>query len=281
MLTCKDATSTIGIPGKIPKKRSLIFNVRFKSIRNSVARGLGFQPRIVLKQITAAYARRGGIKSAYDWDWTGADADYKRALQLDPPNVDAVNGAGDLAFTLGRFDESIRLYRRAIELDPLRLVSYSNLGVTYYCAGRLQDAEAALRKALEINPQYPYTHYSLGRIWLAQSKIDQAFAELQKESDPFWRRFGFALAYHAAGKKKEADAAFAEVIKQDQNNSAFQIAELYAFRGETEKAFESLDRAYKLRDSGLAEMIGDPLLRNIEKDPRYRLFLQKMKLPVD
>ena len=92
---------------------------------------------------------------------------------------------------------------------------------------------------------------------------------MQKEPEPFWRGLGLALAYHAAGKKKEADAALTDYIEKYQNDAAFQIAEIYAYRGETDKAFEWLERAYKQRDGGLSQMKGDPLLRNIEKDPRY------------
>ena len=74
---------------------------------------------------------------------------------------------------------------------------------------------------------------------------------MQKEPEPLWRGQGLALAYHAAGKKKEADAALAEYIEKFQNDAAFQIAEIYAYRGETDKAFEWLERAYKQRDGGL------------------------------
>ena len=88
---------------------------------------------------------------------------------------------------------------------------------------------------------------------------------MQKEPEPLWRGQGLALAYHAAGKKKEADAALAEYIEKYQNDAAFQIAEIYAYRGETDKAFEWLERAYKQRDGGLSEMKGDPLLRNLEQ----------------
>ena len=73
----------------------------------------------------------------------------------------------------------------------------------------------------------------------------------------------------------------AKYIEDFQSTAAFQIAEIYAFRGESDKAFEWLERAYQQRDGGLAEMKGDPLLRNIEKDPRYTAFLKKMKLPLD
>ena len=154
-------------------------------------------------------------------------------------------------------------------------------GFHAYYAGRWDEAEAAFRKALELNPQFPGAHSLLGRIYLAQSKPEEALAEMQKEPEPLWREYGLALAYHAAGKKKEADAALAEFIEKYQNEAAFQIAEIYAYRGETDKAFEWLERAYKQRDGGLAEMKGDPLLRSLHGDPRWPAFLKKMKLPVD
>ena len=222
--------------------------------------------------LAEAHAQMGWIKMNYDWDWTGADAAYKRALELEPANADVVRGAALLAATLGRFDEAITLDRRAIELDPLRVAAHYNLGIHAYYAGRWEEAEAAFRKALELNPQYPGAHMNLGRIYLAQSKPEEALAEMQKEPEPFWRGQGLALAYHAAGKKKEADAALAEYIEKYQNEVAFQIAEIYAYRGETDKAFEWLERAYKQRDGGLSIMKGDPLLRSLERDPRWPPF---------
>ena len=82
------------------------------------------------------------------------------------------------------------------------------------------------------------------------------------------------------GRKPEADTALAEYIANNQNEGAFQIAEILAFRGEIDRAFEWLDRAYAQRDGGLSEMKGDPLLKHLEHDPRYKAFLEKMHLPV-
>ena len=201
--------------------------------------------------------------------------------RAEPGNARVISNAAVLTSMLGRFDEAIRLTRRAIELDPLRVTTLNNLGTYAYYAGRWDEAETAYRKALELNPQYPGAHFNLGRIYLARSKPEEAIAEMQREPESLWGGLGLALAYHAQGKKKEADSALEDYIKNYQKDAAYQIAEIYAFRNESDKAFEWLERAYKQRDGGLAEMKGDPLLRNIEKDPRYRPFLQKMKLPLD
>lgn len=155
-----------------------------------------------------------------------------------------------LAFTLGRFDEALTLGRHAVELDPLNVAAHSNLGLYAYYAGRLQEAAAPLKKALELNPEYPSAHSLLGRVYLAQSRPQEALAEM------------------------------AELVAKFHAEMAYQIAEVYAFRGEADRAFEWLERAYAQRDGGLSQMKGSPLLKNLERDPRYAAFLKKMRLPV-
>ena len=97
----------------------------------------------------------GWIKMIYDWDWTGADTAFKRALELEPANADVLRDAATLAAVLGHFDEAIALNRRAIELDPLLTAAHFRLGLHAYYAGQLDVAEQASRKALELNPQRP------------------------------------------------------------------------------------------------------------------------------
>jgi len=249
----------------------------YSKAKKEVQKALELDPNLA-----EAHAANAWILNGYDWDWAGADREYKRALELDPANADAVRGAAALAATLGRFDEAIALDRKCIELDPLRPATYNNLAIAAYRAGRFDEAEAAVRKAMDLNPQFPGLHRRLGFIYLAHSKNEEALAEIQKEVDPSYHRdLGLAIAYHAIGKKKEADAELSNFIEKYADGAAFQVAEIYAYRGETDKAFEWLERAYRQRDGGLAEMKGDPLLRNIEHDPRWPAFLQKMKLPLD
>lgn len=227
-----------------------------------------------------AYSAVSWIKRTYDWDWAASDAACKRALELQP-SVEVLSNAALLDQTLGRFDEGIAHCRRAIELDPLSATAYYRLGTLSYCAGRISESEAAYRKSLELNPQRPITHSRLGLIYVDQSKLQQALAETQKEPDPLWRDQSLAIVYYALGNKKEADAVLTEYIKLTQFSGAFQIAEIYAWRGETDKAFEWLDRAYKQRDGGVTQMKGDPRLRNLWRDPRWNAFLKRMNLPLD
>jgi Flp pilus assembly protein TadD len=189
--------------------------------------------------------------------------------------------AATLAGTLGRFDEAIRLDRRATELDPLNVPARNSLGLHALYAGRLDESEAAFRKALELTPDFPGTRMFLGQVQLQRSNPEGALAEMEKESDPFWRRFGLALAYHALGRRPEADVALRALVEQDGEGAALQIAEAHAFRGDKDEAFAWLERAYAQRDPGLTEIKGDPLLRSLETDPRYAAFLKRMRLPLE
>ena len=94
-----------------------------------------------------------------------------------------------------------------------------------------------------------------------------------------WRGYGFSLVYYTLGRHKEADATLAEFVKHYQQTAAFQIAEIYAYRGEVDRAFEWLERAYAQRDSGLSQIKGQPHFKRLERDPRYAALLEKMHLP--
>jgi len=102
---------------------------------------------------------------------------------------------------------------------------------------------------------------------------------MKREPDDGWRLFGLALAYHALGRNEEADAALAELIAKYKAVMAFQVAQVYAFRGQSDLAFQWLERAYAQRDAGMTFLKGDPLLKNLKRDRRYAAFLAKMRLP--
>ena len=245
-----------------------------KQAREAAQRGLSLDPKLVESLSAMVY-----ILTGYDWDWTGADAVVQQLLVLDARNVDTLYSAALSARTLGRFDEAIGFYEQVITSDPLRFGSRNNLGLALYYSGRLTEAEAEFRKLLELRPGFGRAHCQLGKVLLALGQFEAALASIEKESSDVWRSICLPLAYHALGRRAESDAAVRELIREYAEDWAFQIAEVQAFRGEIDEAFAWLDRAYAQRDGGLSEMKGDPLLKNLEGDPRYHGFLRKMKLP--
>jgi serine/threonine-protein kinase len=247
----------------------------YRKAREAAERALALDPNLA-----EAHAAMGWIKKNYDWDWSGADASYQRALALEPGNATVVRGAAVLALNLGRFEQALSLDRRAAELDPLSASTQNNIGVDAYYAGRLDEAVLAVKKTLDLNPERPIAHWLLGLIYLAQSRPQEELAEMEREPESAYRLQGLALAYHGLGRKKESDAALAEYIAKYPADGAYQIAQIYALRGESDRAFEWLERAYAQRDSGLVQIKGDPLLKSIEHDPRHAAFLQKMRLPL-
>jgi TolB-like protein/predicted Zn-dependent protease len=246
----------------------------YRMARREVERALDFDPNLAW-----AHSELGWIKRAHEWDWQGAEAAHQRALALDPGSLSATIGAAVLAFNLGRLDEAISLDNRAIRLDPLSLGQHVNLGIHLYYAGRQEEAAAALMKVLELNPEFPITRVLLGRVLLARGEIQPALGEMERESDPVWRLYGLCLAYHAAGRVKDADATLAAFIKDHGDTMAFQIAETFAFRGRVDEAFEWLDRAFAQRDGGMADIKNNPLLRPLLRDARYAKLLNRMRLP--
>jgi tetratricopeptide (TPR) repeat protein len=140
-------------------------------------------------------------------------------------------------------------------------------------------AEAAIRKALELDPGGASWQNGIGRALLLQGKTDAALQAMEQETEELWRLSGLPLAFHALGRRNESDAALAALKEKYGDVAAFQIAEVHAFRGEADLAFEWLERAYAQRDGGLVDIKGDRFLRGLASDPRYKAFLRKLKLP--
>ena len=245
----------------------------FGRAREAAERALGLEP-----ELAEAHAALGSIRAYYDWDWRGAEASYGRALELAPGNAFVLRRVGSLAAGLGRLDESMGLLRRAIEQDPLSSSAQHNLGMTLDALHRLADGEQAFRKALELSPQRAITHALLGLNLLAQGRADEALDEALQEPERWQRLWALTIVHHAAGRGAEADAALHELIARHAEIAAYQIAGAYAARGETDLAFEWLERAYTQRDGGLSEMKTWPSLRSLHADPRWGAFLRKMGL---
>jgi TolB-like protein/DNA-binding winged helix-turn-helix (wHTH) protein/Flp pilus assembly protein TadD len=215
----------------------------------------------------------------HDWDWDAANTSLTKAAALEPGNPEVFRLRSYVFRELGSLDQAVTLYEQAVELDPLRTDFRSGLGYLLYVAGRYDEAEAELQKALELNPLAPRVHFSLGKVFIAEGKLQQAFVEIEKEPGEWGKLTGQALIYHALGREPDSNAALAGLIAKYNTDSAYQIAQAYAFRGESDKAFEWLERAYKQRDPGLTQIKNDPLLKILRRDQRFIELLKKLHLP--
>jgi tetratricopeptide (TPR) repeat protein len=228
--------------------------------------------------LAEAHRSLAWIKMALDWDWVGADAEYQKALALEPRDTTVIRGMAHLAVILGRLKQAIELSRQAVDLDPFSTAARWSLGINALAAGQLAEAERALIEVIELSPEYPKVHFALGQVYLARGQPEAALQEMNQEAVEVWSLLGIAMSYYASGRKAKSDEAMADYIGEFQKSCAYQIAELRAFRDEIDSAFEWLERAYKERDAGLAEMKTDWALRNLHSDPRWEPFLEKMGL---
>jgi len=241
--------------------------------REAVERALALNPNLA-----EAHAQMGRIKQQVDFDWVGADASIQQAIALEPGGPDIVRLAAFSAAILGRLDEALPLHRRAVDLDPLNADSWEQLAETEFFMGQLDEAVADCKKALELNPDVVAARMWLSQIYVMQGRQD-ALPEIELVRHPFERASLYAIAYYALGREKESDAALSELIAKYHEGGAYQIAEVCAFRNQSDEAFEWLDRAYAQRDSGLIETKVDPLLKSLHSDPRYAAFLKKLNFP--
>ena len=227
------------------------------------------------------YAARGYVRVLKTTDWAGARADLARAIALSPGNADAIGSQGDLLATLGRLPEAIATLRRAAELDPLSVQAWWRLAWYHLGAGHVEEAREIARRTLELFPEHSHAARTLGFALLLETRLDEAQAAFQRSSSEPFREMGTALVEHARGHARESQQALEHIIATSGKESTYQIAEVYAFRGQRERAFEWLERSLALQDAGMRYLKHDPLLRPLRADPRYVTLLKKMNLPVD
>jgi tetratricopeptide (TPR) repeat protein len=245
----------------------------FGRAREAAERALQLEP-----DLAEGHAALGQIRRLYDWDWKGADASFRRALELSPGDARAVREAGLLARLLGRADEALALVRRAIVLDPLSATAHLALARSCFFVDLLDEAELEAKKAIELNPNGAISHFWLGLTYLHQGRAAEAMEMFQREPHPTFRLLGLSNLHHACGRPAESEAALQELIEKDSAGGAYQIALGYAYRGEKEPAFKWLERAYVQRDPGVGSMKLSPPFRFMYSDPRWQAFLEKMGL---
>ncbi len=252
------------------------FDAHLASARDAVARALAIESDLP----DALYAR-AWIETNFDFNWSAATQTVSKAMALAPADPNVLIAAANLETAFGNTDRAIEIYGKAVELDPVNAQSRSFLAFGLANTKRFADARAEYARVIELNSSAPWAHAGLGLAYLLENKFEEAATAAQADTGDWCRLLIVSCARWGQKRVAESDAALAELTKNDSETAAYQIAEVYAYRGDKDRAFEWLERARRQRDPGLGNLRRDPLVANLHDDPRWVAFLHTMGLADD
>jgi eukaryotic-like serine/threonine-protein kinase len=229
-----------------------------------------------------AHAVLGLLRMVHDFDWAGAEAEFKLALELSPGAADIYDHYGWLCGALERYDEALALVQRAQELDPL--THRADVAATLLRAGRHQEALEAALKCVEFEPEYARGRSTLGWAYLKLGRPDEGLAELEQSvrlgpgNTLYLAQLG--EGYGLTGRTEQAREVLRELqeLARERYVSPYHVAYVYTGLGEREKALDLLERAYEERAGSLYGIKGSFLFPTLRSHPRFEALLRKMNL---
>jgi serine/threonine-protein kinase len=248
--------------------------------RYKLARAAADKASALGPNLSIVHNARGVILQYLDFDWNGAEAEFRRAAELAPGDVSPKSNLSVVLMTMGRTEEAVQLIREALKIDPLRGQFYADLASYQLLLGHLPQAEQAMRKAIALDPAGFNYYQELSFISIQRGDATSALAEAQQESRLPYRDLNVALAMQVNPDRAAADAALKNLIDKYADIAAYQVADAYALRKDPDNMFKWLERAYAQKDPGLVGITGDPFLLPYRHDPRFAALCEKAKLPV-
>jgi tetratricopeptide (TPR) repeat protein len=230
-----------------------------------------------------AHSALANIKEDYDWDWKGAEVEYRRAIELSPGDEVTHAHYSNLLLELGRFPEALAEAKIAQSLDPLSVFANDNLAAMLYYAGESDHAIEQCRKTLELDPRSHQAHRHLAEVYIQKQMYAEAESELKTAMEVAPANFE-ALAelgyvYGVSGMKNEARAVL-ERIESNRNVSAYRLAIVYAGLGENDNALKSLKAAVNSRAPGIVHLKVAPFFSQIRSQGQFRKLLLDMGLGI-
>jgi len=231
-----------------------------------------------------AHASLAYVKFRIDWDWTGAEAEFKRALELKPGYARAHEWYALFLSILGRFDESMKEMLRAQELDPLSASVSTGIGRIDHFQFKLDEAAAQFKKTLELDPEYAEAYFGLGMTYMVAHRYDDAIAATQKAIQLSGNRLVMIsmLGYveGLAGHKEKTRQIIRDLQKQSLRShvSPYYFGILQMGLGDMTTAFRYFEQAYEERDGILIFLATDPIAQSCWGDARFRELAEKMRL---
>jgi len=236
------------------------------------------QTRLHAPQVAGGYMLEGYLLAYRDLQWNEARERMRRAVELEPGNSAVNFNYAVLLRGLPYHDEAVQAMRRAVQLEPTNLVNQVFLGNILTTAGRCPEAKPVLQQVLAVDPGFNRAHYHLGVCEYLAGDHAAALAHFEAEPLGWMHATGRALALFKLGRHEEADAARAELVAVHGDRAAYQQAQVAAQRGEFELAFDSLERALAAGDTGVSQLLTDPLVTPLHDDARYEAMLERVNL---
>lgn len=269
-----DSYATLGILDNLPSQETM------PKARSAAMRALELDDGLSEAHASLAY-----VKHRYEWDFAGAEREFKRAIELNPKYPTAHQWYGWYLVSLGRFDEAQAEFARAQQLDPLSLYTNLTLGAPYFHARQYDKAAEQYKRVADMNPDFWLAHWWLAQTYTQQQRYDEAMAEIQKVAKLRGENLSeFPIAgylYAVSGKQAEARRILEELQRKAKDHyiSPYGMAIIYAGLGETDRAFEWLERDLRERDNSMVFINVDHRLDNIRSDPRFAGLVREVGLP--
>ncbi len=233
--------------------------------------------------LAEAHASLGLVKEHYEWDWTGAEKEFKRAIELDPNSATAHLWYGDFLSNTGRLEDGMRETKKAQELDPLSPIINTTLGWQFYLSGQYDQAVERLRKVLEMDQKFAPARRILEGVYSQMGKEKEAVAERER-----FVSLSGSPELAASIEEDFAKSGYKGVLRGWLDGmtelskhgyvSSYDIAQIYARMGEKDLTLTWLEKAYDEHDSGLVSLGVDPLYSSVRSDARFRALLKRLRL---
>ena len=252
------------------------FDNHLAKARVAVAQAMALEP-----EMAESLLAKSLIQLNVDFDWQAAGETLRKARAKAPADPALLLAAGNVAAAIGDNDETLACFRQAVAVDPVNPTARSYLALQLVTSGHYAEAEAEFPRVVALNSAVPWAHAGLALGYLLQHRYDDALAAVRDESAEYAQLLIIACARWSQQRRPESDAALDRLVAIGAGTAAYQIAEIHAYRGDLDRAFEWLARARKQRDSGLIELELDPLYASLHSDPRWAAFRKELGLPDD
>lgn len=268
-----DAYIFLGIHGLRPPAEV------YPSAEEAALAALALDPNLAEAHTSLADVRKG-----YYWDWLGAEAAFRRAIELNPSYAVARHWYSEHLSALGRVDEAIHQIKAARQLDPLSISINAFVGYTLYRARQYDRAESTLTRAIELDPHIPLGHWFLGLVCVQRGEMDRAVREFREAANlsgnapVYLAALGFGLG--SSGRAEEAKEVLTQLHQMGGTRyvSPLDVAVVYTALRDRDSAFEWLEKAYRERVMRIREL-REPLFDGLRRDPRFADLLSRIGLP--